>query len=65
MVSRLSWQKGLDLLLAALPTLLAEGGQLALLGSGDPGMEAGFRAAAKAHPCSNKEMMTTTKATSK
>src|SRR5579859_5902277 len=27
-VSRLTWQKGLDLLLAALPTLLAEGAQL-------------------------------------
>jgi starch synthase len=49
-VSRLSWQKGLDLLLEALPTLLAEGGQLALLGSGDPMLEAGFRAAALAHP---------------
>ena len=49
-VSRLSWQKGLDLLLEALPTLLAEGGQLALLGSGDAPLEAGFAAAAKAHP---------------
>ena len=49
-VTRLSWQKGLDLLLEALPVLLAEGAQLALLGSGDPGLEAGFRAAATAHP---------------
>ena len=49
-VSRLSWQKGLDLLLAALPVLLAEGAQLALLGSGDPGLEAGFAAAAAANP---------------
>jgi starch synthase len=49
-VSRLSGQKGLDLLLSALPDLLAGGGQLALLGSGEPGLEAGFRAAATAHP---------------
>ena len=49
-VSRLSWQKGLDLLLAALPVLLAEGAQLALLGSGDPGLQAGFAAAAVANP---------------
>jgi len=49
-ISRLSWQKGLDLLLAALPVLLAERGQLALLGSGDPALQAGFAAAAKTHP---------------
>ena len=49
-VTRLSWQKGLDLLLEALPVLLAEGAQLVLLGSGDPGLEAGFGAAAVAHP---------------
>ncbi len=49
-VSRLSWQKGLDLLLEALPTLLAEGGRLALLGSGDEHLRAGFAAAAAAHP---------------
>lgn len=42
-VSRLTEQKGLDLLLQALPTLLRRGGQLALLGSGDPGLEAAFR----------------------
>jgi starch synthase len=49
-VSRLSWQKGLDLLLAALPVLLAEGGQLALLGDGDPGLEQAYAAAAQAYP---------------
>ena len=31
-VSRLSWQKGLDLLLECLPTIASEGMQLALLG---------------------------------
>ncbi|APX13506.1 glycogen synthase GlgA [Tateyamaria omphalii] len=41
-VSRLTAQKGLDLLLDALPALLDRGGQLALLGSGDPALEAAF-----------------------
>jgi starch synthase len=49
-VSRLSWQKGLDVLLEALDHLVGIGGRLALLGSGDAGMEAGFRAAAARHP---------------
>jgi starch synthase len=49
-VSRLSEQKGLDLLLAALPSLIAKGGQLALLGSGDRSLEAGFSAAAAGRP---------------
>jgi len=49
-ISRLSWQKGLDLLPAALPALLEAGGQLALLGSGDGGLEDTFRAAQAAHP---------------
>ncbi len=44
-VTRLTPQKGLDLLLAALPGLLALGGRLVLLGSGDAALEAGFRAA--------------------
>jgi phosphoglucomutase len=49
-ISRLTAQKGLDLLLEAVPTLLAHRGQLAVLGSGDPAIEAGFHAAALAHP---------------
>ena len=49
-VSRLSGQKGLDLVLAALPALLRLGGQLCLQGSGEPALEAAFIAAAKAHP---------------
>ncbi len=48
-VSRLTTQKGLDLLLGALPRLLAAGGQLALLGSGDRDLEDGFRRAAEEH----------------
>lgn len=49
-VSRLTEQKGLDLVLAGLPELLARGGQLVVLGSGDAELEAAFRTAAKAHP---------------
>jgi starch synthase len=49
-VSRLTWQKGLDLLLAALPRLVDMGSRLVLLGSGDAELEAGFTAAAAAHP---------------
>ncbi len=49
-VSRLSGQKGLDLVLAALPALLRMGGQLCLQGSGDAALEAAFSAAAKANP---------------
>jgi starch synthase len=48
-VSRLTPQKGLDLLLDALPDLVAGGGQLALLGSGDGDLETGFAAASRAH----------------
>jgi starch synthase len=49
-VSRLTWHKGQDLLLAALPRLLQQGAQLAVLGAGDSDLEAGFRAASAAHP---------------
>jgi starch synthase len=49
-VSRLTSQKGLDLVLAALPELLATGAQLAVQGSGDVALEAAFTAAAAAHP---------------
>lgn len=51
-VSRLSSQKGLDLLLEALPILIAQGGQLVLLGSGEQDLEDGFRRAASARPTS-------------
>ena len=41
-ISRLSEQKGLDLALLALPGVLDRGARLVLLGSGDPGLQAGF-----------------------
>lgn len=49
-VSRLSWQKGLDLLLDALPRLVERGIQFAVLGAGDAELEIGFVAAVAAHP---------------
>jgi starch synthase len=44
-VSRLTSQKGLDLVLAALPALLAQGAQFAVQGSGDASLEQAFRQA--------------------
>ncbi len=49
-VSRLTAQKGLDLVLAALPSLVRDGVQFAVQGTGEPALEAAFRLAAKAHP---------------
>lgn len=42
-VSRISDQKGLDLIADILPTLMAEDVQFALLGAGDPELEGRFR----------------------
>jgi len=41
-VTRLTGQKGFDLVLAAAPSLAGLGCQLAMLGSGEPGLEDGF-----------------------
>jgi starch synthase len=49
-VSRLTHQKGLDLLIEVLPHLIEMGGQLALLGTGERDIEAAFRAAAARYP---------------
>ncbi|WP_077001840.1 glycogen synthase GlgA [Variovorax sp. KK3] len=49
-VSRLTEQKGLHLVLGGLDALLAQGGQLALLGSGDAWLEQAFRERASASP---------------
>ncbi len=49
-VSRLTEQKGLHLVLTVLDELLAQGGQLVVLGAGDPTLEAAFRARAAARP---------------
>ena len=49
-VSRLTSQKGLDMLLECLPGLVAEGASLALLGSGDSALERQFAEASSRHP---------------
>ena len=49
-ISRLTAQKGLDLLLAALPELVVQGVQFAVQGTGEPALEAAFRMAQQAHP---------------
>ncbi|WP_288411900.1 glycogen synthase GlgA [uncultured Sphingomonas sp.] len=49
-VSRLTWQKGMDVLAGELDALVAMGGRLALLGSGDAALEQAFVAAAHRHP---------------
>src|SRR4029077_16562196 len=49
-ISRLSWQKGLDLLVEALPELLDEDIQLAVLGSGDAELQERYRSAEQANP---------------
>lgn len=49
-ISRLTEQKGLDLVPDLLDALVARGGQLALLGSGDAAIEQAFLAAQARHP---------------
>ena len=49
-VSRLTQQKGLDMLLEALPALVDRGGRLALLGTGDRALENAWLKAAGEHP---------------
>jgi starch synthase len=48
-ISRLTSQKGLDMLLDQIDHLVASGMQLAVLGSGDPALEQAFSAAAEWH----------------
>lgn len=49
-VSRLNEMKGMDLVLAVLPAILSKGAQLAVVGTGDKALEAGFKAVAAANP---------------
>ena len=49
-VSRLTDQKGIDLLPAVIPEFIAGGGGLLVLGSGDPVLEAAMRALAQRYP---------------
>lgn len=50
LVSRLTDQKGIDLLAGTIPAFVAAGGGLLVLGSGDPALEASVKALAAAHP---------------
>ncbi|MBK8791082.1 MAG: glycogen synthase GlgA [Holophagaceae bacterium] len=49
-ISRLDPLKGLDLVLDNVDHLVRQGGQLAVLGTGDPHAEGAFRQAAQRHP---------------
>ncbi len=48
-VSRLTWQKGLDILASQLDWLVASGARLAIVGTGEPGIEGAFATAAQRH----------------
>jgi starch synthase len=48
-VSRLTWQKGVDLVLDCIPSVLSGGAHLAVLGSGDAALERAFHEAARSH----------------
>jgi starch synthase len=50
MVTRLAWQKGLDLALESLPGMLDAGCRVALLGSGEAPLEEAWMEAAARHP---------------
>jgi starch synthase len=50
LVSRLTEQKGLPLVLEAMPDLLQAGGQLVVLGTGEAMLDAAFAAVAARHP---------------
>ncbi len=49
-VSRLTHQKGLDWILQIAQGILARGGQIAILGTGEPLLETGFKQLAEQHP---------------
>ena len=49
-VTRLTWQKGMDVLADQVDALVALGARLILLGTGDTALETRFKAAAARHP---------------
>ncbi|BAB54020.1 MULTISPECIES: glycogen synthase GlgA [Mesorhizobium] len=48
-ISRLTWQKGMDILATVIDGIVATGARLAILGSGDAGLEGALLAAAARH----------------
>lgn len=49
-VSRLTWQKGMDTLMTVADSFITAGGRLAILGTGEPALEQAAQAAAARHP---------------
>ena len=49
-VSRLTWQKGIDIVTDGIDALVAEGARLVVLGTGDQALEAALYAAVAIHP---------------
>ncbi len=49
-ISRLSWQKGIDLVLPHVPRMVDEGARFVFVGTGDPPLEAALRALEKRYP---------------
>jgi starch synthase len=49
-VSRLTAQKGIDLVLGEIDAIVARGGQVVVLGQGEPALHEALRAAAQRHP---------------
>jgi phosphoglucomutase len=49
-ISRLTWQKGMDVLVNELDTLVDAGGRLAVLGAGEPSLETAFLQASTRFP---------------
>lgn len=50
LISRLTWQKGIDMVLDALPLILGTGAQVAIIGQGERSMERAVRDAVTAYP---------------
>ncbi len=48
-ISRLTWQKGMDVLADCIPGIVARGARLAILGTGDQMLEGAFLGAASSH----------------
>jgi starch synthase len=48
-VSRLTWQKGMDIFVESLDEVVATGARLALIGTGEAPLEAGLKAASQRH----------------
>jgi starch synthase len=49
-ISRLTWQKGIDIIAHALPGLVAEGARVLFVGQGDPALERELREAEQRYP---------------